>query len=89
MGSNNTNAIARAIANSSIIERLKVLELGSGNLSNAGVLALLNCPAVNNLHTLNVSENRLTPNMIEQLSQLRCQVIVDSQFHDRYIPTHE
>ena len=89
IGSNNTNAIVTAIAKSAIIKRLKVLDLGSGNLSNAGVITLLNCPAVNNLHTLNVSENRLEPDMIEQLSQLKCQVIADSQFRDRYNPTYE
>lgn len=89
IGSENTNAIAAAIAKSSIIKQLKVLALGSGNLSNAGVLALLDCPAVNNLHTLNVSENRLKPNMLDKLSQLKCQVIADSQFHDRYYSVWE
>lgn len=84
IGSENTNAIVTAIAKSEIIKHLKVLDLASGNLSNAGVLTLLDCPAVNNLHTLNVSENQLQPNMIEKISQLKCQVIADSQFHDRY-----
>lgn len=89
IGSENTNAIAVALTKSPIIERLKVLDLGNGTLSNSGVIALVKCPAVNRLHTLNVSENRLKPNMIEQLSQLNCQVIAESQFHNRYYSVWE
>ncbi len=85
IGSENTNAIARVVTQSPIIERLKVLDLANGTLSNAGVIALRNCPAVNRLDTLNVSKNRLTTNMIERLSQLNCQVITDSQFHVRVV----
>ncbi|MFL9460596.1 HEAT repeat domain-containing protein [Scytonema tolypothrichoides VB-61278_2] len=84
IGSENTNAIARAISCSEIIKRLKVLDLGKGKLTVAGVTDLLKCPTIENLHTLNVSENCLRPIAIEQLSHINCQVIANSQFHDSY-----
>ncbi len=89
IGSENTNAIAKAVTEAPIIEQIRVLDLSGGTLSNAGALALLNCPAVNRLHTLNVSENRLPANMIQQLSQLNCRVIAESQFRDRYYSVWE
>jgi len=70
-----TNDIAMNVAQSPIIERLAVLDLSMGALTDDGAEALLNCQAINRLHTLNVSLNRLSPNMIQQLSQLNCRVI--------------
>jgi hypothetical protein len=89
IGSENTDAIVKAVSESVIIERIKVLDLSSGTLSNAGAITLLNCPAVNRLHTLNVSENRLSTNMIQQLSKLNCRVIAESQSDDRYYSVWE
>ena len=89
IGSVNTNAIARAVTQSPIIERLKVLNLANGTLSNAGVTALLECSAVNRLHTLNVSGNGLRTDRIARLFRLNCQVITDSQYHERYYLTQE
>ncbi|WP_427162450.1 hypothetical protein ACQFX9_13390 [Aliinostoc sp. HNIBRCY26] len=84
----NMSEVAKAIVNSTIMENLRVLELTDGNLSNGDVL--LNSPAVNHLHTLNVSGNRLHKNTIEQLSDdLQCRVIADSQFSDRYYSVWE
>ncbi|MUG97545.1 hypothetical protein F7734_36565 [Scytonema sp. UIC 10036] len=84
IGSENTNAIARSISRSEIIKRLKVLDLGKGKLTFAGVTDLLKCPTIQNLHTLNVSENCLPPIALDQLFNLNCQLIADSQFHDSY-----
>lgn len=89
IGSANTNAIARAITQSPIIERLKVLDLTNGNLNYAGARALLECSAVNRLHTLKVSKNQLHERMIQRLIGLNCQVITDSRFHDRYYSVWE
>ncbi|MEH2441518.1 HEAT repeat domain-containing protein [Nostoc sp.] len=83
----NMSEVAQAIVNSPIMENLKILELTDGNISNGGVL--LNSPAINRLHTLDVSGNRLHKNTIEQLSTLKCRVIADSQFSDRYYSVWE
>ncbi|WP_392532541.1 hypothetical protein [Nostoc sp. C117] len=83
----NMSEVAQAIVNSPIMENLKVLELTDGNISNGDVL--LTSPAINRLHTLDVSGNRLHNNTIEQLSTLKCRVIADSQFSDRYYSVWE
>ncbi|ALF54106.1 hypothetical protein ACX27_16675 [Nostoc piscinale CENA21] len=83
----NLSEVAQAIVNSPIMENLKILELTDGNLSNGDIL--LNSPAVNRLHTLNVSGNRLHKDIIEQLSELKCRLIADSQFSDRYYSVWE
>ncbi|MEH1884243.1 hypothetical protein [Nostoc sp.] len=83
----NITEVAQAIVNSPIMENLKVLELTDGNISNGDVL--LNSPAINHLHTLDVSGNRLDKNTIDQLSTLKCRVIADSQFSDRYYSVWE
>nr|WP_322714977.1 hypothetical protein [Nostoc sp. ChiSLP03a]MDZ8216262.1 hypothetical protein [Nostoc sp. ChiSLP03a] len=58
----NMSEVAKAIVNSPILKSLKILELTDGNISNGDVL--LKSPAVNRLHTLNVSGNRLHNNTI-------------------------
>lgn len=72
--------IALCIAESpTIVDRLAVLDLSMGTLTDEGAEALLNCPAINRLHTLNVNRNCLNINMIQRLSELDCRVIADSQ----------
>ncbi len=71
--------IAKAIAQSPIIERIKVLDLKLGTLGDEGAQALLNCPAVNHLATLNVAENFLSDEMVERLEQLDVEIITDDQ----------
>ncbi|MEH1933794.1 MAG: hypothetical protein V7L14_08700 [Nostoc sp.] len=83
----NMSEVAQAILNSPIMENLKILELTDGNISNGS--ALLKSPAINHLHTLDVSGNRLHTNIIERLSELKCRVIADSQFSDRYYSVWE
>ncbi|BAY74521.1 leucine rich repeat variant [Nostoc linckia NIES-25] len=85
----NMSEVAKAIVNSPIMKNLKILELTDGNISSGGAIALLKSSAVNRLHTLNVSGNRLHKNTIEQLSNLKCRVIADSQFSDRYYSVWE
>jgi len=87
-----TGDIAFEVVQSPMIERLAVLDLSMGDLVDAKAEALLNCPAINRLHTLNVSMNNLSPNMIQQLSQLNCRVIAepqDSYRYDRFYPAWE
>ncbi|OUL21498.1 hypothetical protein BV372_31655 [Nostoc sp. T09] len=83
----NMSDVAKAIVNFPIIQNLKILELTDGNISNGDVL--LKSPAINHLHTLNISGNRLHKDTIEQLSELKCRVIADSQFSDRYYSVWE
>jgi hypothetical protein len=88
-----TNQLAQAIVQSPIINRLTILDLSMGTLTDEGAKILLNCPAINQLLTLNVSNNYLSTAMIEQLSQLNCQVIANPQDREdsgnRYYALHE
>jgi hypothetical protein len=58
-------------------------------MSVGGANYLLESSAVNHLHTLKVSGNRLNAGTIEQLSKLKCRVIAESQFSDRYYSVWE
>lgn len=61
-----------------------------GEMTNQGVEYLLNCPAVNQLHTLNLSMNYISNT--EVLDQLACLVIAqpqDGEYGDRYSALHE
>ena len=87
--SGNTSELAKVIIKSPIIKNLKILELTDGNMGSAGAMILLDYSAINNLHTLNLSGNRLQTKMIQRLSQLNCQVITHSQFSDRYYSVWE
>lgn len=71
--------IAFYVTESLIIESLKVLDLSMGNLTDKGVEFLLNSPAVDKLHTLNISNNCISSAMIEKISELNCQVITEPQ----------
>ncbi len=71
--------IAFYVTESLIIKSLKVLDLSMGNLTDKGVDFLLKSPAVNKLHTLNISNNCISSAMIEKISQLNCQVIAEPQ----------
>ncbi len=82
------NEIADAIAQSSfmadspIIDNLVVLDLSMGNLTDDGLEALLECAEINNLHTLNISNNCISEDFLEQIEQfspLNCSLIADFQ----------
>ncbi|MBN3922322.1 hypothetical protein [Nostoc sp. NMS4] len=75
----NTDVLVEALVQSPIIERLAVLDISMGILTDNGAENLLNCPSVNRLHTLNISKNCISPQIIQQLSQLDCRLIADSQ----------
>ncbi len=82
--------VAKALVSSTLIERLKILDLSMGEMTNQGVEYLLNCPAVNQLHTLNLSTNYISNT--EVLDELLCRVIVqpqDGKYGGRYSALHE
>lgn len=72
-----SNNIAFAIANSSIIENLVELDLSIGTLNDDGAKALLDCPVINSLDTLNISNNNVSNMMIQRLEQLEIEVVSD------------
>lgn len=79
------------------MDLITAITLSMGNLSNYGAEALLNCPAINQLHTLNISNNCVSKDMLQRLLQLNCQVIADEQEDEiergyrgsRYFALHE
>ncbi len=80
-----TNQIIQALIKSPIIDTLKVLNLSGGDLSTLEDIDLLiKSPKINQLYTLNISKNCFKGNMVEQLNNLRCQVIADPQLPYRY-----
>jgi hypothetical protein len=89
-GGRDYNKIATALIRSALVHRLIGLDLSDGNLGDKGAEALLNCPAINRLQILNVSQNRLTKEMVQKLSKLKCKVNAKSQkYYHRYSPTWE
>ncbi|BAZ17609.1 leucine rich repeat variant [Calothrix sp. NIES-4071] len=77
-------AIAQSyfIAESPIVDNLSVLDLSMGNLTDEGLKVLLDCPAIQNLHTLNISNNCVSEEFFEQMEQLSppdCLLIKDFQ----------
>ena len=86
--------IATAVVNSPIINKIKILDISLGFLTDTGATALLNCPTINDLDILNVANNRLTSEMIDKLMMLDTEVVADYQdiyktVSNRYEPTWE
>ncbi len=85
--------IASAIVQSPLIEQLVELDFSMGTLGDEGAEALLNCPAVHQLDTLNVDDNCLSRPMVARLKQLNIEVIANtrqkSSRHDRYCSVAE
>ncbi len=75
--SNDSVYIALALIESSLIEQLIELDISMGNLEDDGAEFLLNCPAVHQLDTLNISLNYLSNDMVARLNQLDIEVICD------------
>ncbi|BAY74525.1 GUN4 domain protein [Nostoc linckia NIES-25] len=71
--------IAFAIVDSPILENLVELDFSMGTLGDEGAEALLNCPAIQQLDTLNVSDNCLTHTMLKRLKQVDIEIISDGQ----------
>lgn len=78
-----SDEIALAVVQSPLIDHLIELDLSMGTLGDEGAEALLNCPAINRLDTLNVADNFLR-GIVPRLSQLNCQVIVNKQRRESY-----
>lgn len=84
-----TDELVLELVKSPLIESLVELDLSLGTLGVEGAEALLNCSAVNELDTLNISKNWLKyfSETITQFFQLDCNIIVDEQ--KWYNPTQQ
>ncbi len=65
------------------------LDISMGKMGDEGANALLNCPAIRQLDTLNISHNCLTDEMIEKMNQLNIEVISEKQEPYRYWSAYE
>lgn len=59
--------IAKAVADSTVVEQLEVLSLALGNLSDEGAEALLGCSAIRRLKHLDLHHHYLSKDMMAQL----------------------
>jgi hypothetical protein len=87
------DAIADAIAQSTfmaespILATLDVLDLSMGNLTDAGLNALIESEAIINLHTLNIAHNYVSEESIQEIKQssfIDCLLISHSQEKTNY-----
>jgi hypothetical protein len=78
--------VAKAVAESKLLERLETLDLSLGNLSDVGAEALLRCPAVRKLKKLDLSHHFCSEPFVEQLQKLPLEVDVSDpcevEFYD-------
>ncbi|MBW4694065.1 MAG: STM4015 family protein [Lyngbya sp. HA4199-MV5] len=72
------------LVRSPLLAGLQVLDLSMGTLTDDGAAKLLECDAIRDLETLNVSESYLSGAMIDQLRALGIQVIADEQRVEEY-----
>lgn len=78
MNSEIADEIAAVAVNSPIVERIDVLDLSMGNLTDAGAESLLGLAGRSNLRQLNISHHYVTPERLAELkSALSCEVIAD------------
>ena len=69
----------RALVRSEALRRLKVLDLGHGNMTDEGARLLAACPDLKNLDVLDVSRNALTGQGVAALRAAGVRVIADNQ----------
>ncbi len=69
----------RAIIESGALRRLKVLDIGYGNMTDAGARRLAACPDLKHLEVLNVSRNALTAKGVAALRATGVRVVADHQ----------
>jgi hypothetical protein len=74
-----SDAIATALIDAPIVERIKVLDLSMGILTDRGLEELLKCDAIEGLDILNLANNYLSEGAIEKLQKLNVRVISDEQ----------
>jgi uncharacterized protein (TIGR02996 family) len=73
------NEGCRAIVDSGILQKLKVLDIGHGNMTDEGASLLAGNPDLRHLDLLNVSKNALTDRGINVLRETGVRVVGDDQ----------
>jgi hypothetical protein len=85
--------IAGVLSKSPLVERLSELDLSLGTLSDVGAQALLACPALKKLSTLDLHHHYCTQDMMIQLRQAFPGVNLDDKQtgddEDRYVAVSE
>jgi hypothetical protein len=77
--------VAIAVANSTILVRMKVLDLSLGNLGDVGAAALLASPFIHQLEKLDLHHHYISESLVNDLEQLSIEVDVsDLQVADEY-----
>jgi hypothetical protein len=77
--------VAIAVANSTILVRIKVLDLSLGNLGDVGAAALLASPFTHQLRKLDLHHHYISEALVKDLEQLSIEVDVsDLQVGDEY-----
>jgi hypothetical protein len=71
--------IAEMVVRSRVLEGLQVLDLSLSTLGDQGAEKLLECPAIQDLETLNVSQCYLSGAMIDRLRSLEIEVLAAEQ----------
>jgi hypothetical protein len=69
--------VAALVCQSPLLERIEVLDLSLGTLSDAGGKVLLECPAIRHLKRLELEHNYLSDEVRAQLQQLPIEVNAD------------
>jgi hypothetical protein len=67
------------LVSSSIIDRLSILNLSMGNLTDRGAKLLIECPAIDKIKILDVSHNCISRELVRKLSTLSCEVKIQPQ----------
>jgi hypothetical protein len=73
------NEGCQRIIDSGIMERLKTLDIGYGNMTDEGAQLLADCPDLKNLEELNVSRNALSARGIAALRDTGVPLVADDQ----------
>lgn len=76
------DGIAALVAESSILKRIKVLDLSMGTLSDKGGEALLGCSDLRNLEFLDLHHHYMTAPMMKRFESLGIRVCVDDRQED-------
>ncbi len=89
---NSCDELTFALINFPIIENLVELDMSAGTMTDMGAEALLNCPAIHQLDTLDISYNGINCEMIEKFKQLDINLIFKSNMppdYNRFYPANE
>ncbi|MEH1873591.1 hypothetical protein [Nostoc sp.] len=72
-----SNEIVHEIVNAPVLQKIKVLDISLGNLTDEGAEILLNSSVINQLDMLNISETYVTDEILELLWEMDVRVIAE------------